>query len=233
MDLARWASEQTPDPAGAVAGAQPALNHTLALADTADESQSAQMPTMRSLFAAARAEHDRGVRGADTDALLARVRGLALRYARARLAPFAAADTAQDVAQEVCLAVLASMDTFTDRGAPFEAFVFGISARKVADVQRRVLRSPEFVDQVPERVDESGGPESRVIAADEVARMSGLLATLPTVQREIITLRVAVGLSAEETGAALQMTPGAVRVAQHRALAALRALLVAQDAGVA
>jgi RNA polymerase sigma-70 factor, ECF subfamily len=32
------------------------------------------------------------------------------------------------------------------------------------------------------------------------------------------------GLSAEETGAALGMSPGAVRVAQHRALARLRTL---------
>ena len=35
-------------------------------------------------------------------------------------------------------------------------------------------------------------------------------------------LRVASGLSAEETGAALGMTAGAVRVAQHRALVKMR-----------
>ena len=35
-------------------------------------------------------------------------------------------------------------------------------------------------------------------------------------------LRVIVGMSAEETGRALGMSAGAVRVAQHRALAKLR-----------
>lgn len=41
-------------------------------------------------------------------------------------------------------------------------------------------------------------------------------------------LRVAVGQSAEEVGAALGMTAGAVRVTQHRALNQLR-LLAAQE----
>jgi RNA polymerase sigma-70 factor (ECF subfamily) len=50
-----------------------------------------------------------------------------------------------------------------------------------------------------------------------------LLDRLPTNLRELLLLRLAVGLSAEETGRALGMTPGAVRVAQHRALARLRA----------
>jgi RNA polymerase sigma-70 factor (ECF subfamily) len=41
-------------------------------------------------------------------------------------------------------------------------------------------------------------------------------------QREILVLRVVVGLSAEETAIAVGSTPGAVRVAQHRALNKLR-----------
>ena len=55
--------------------------------------------------------------------------------------------------------------------------------------------------------------------------MTDLMDSLPSQQREILTLRVGVGLSAEETAEALGMTAGAVRVAQHRALAKLRRLL--------
>jgi RNA polymerase sigma-70 factor (ECF subfamily) len=54
-----------------------------------------------------------------------------------------------------------------------------------------------------------------------------MLSGLPSQQREILTLRVAVGLSAEETAVALGMTAGAVRVAQHRALAKLRRVIEA------
>jgi RNA polymerase sigma-70 factor (ECF subfamily) len=40
----------------------------------------------------------------------------------------------------------------------------------------------------------------------------------------LLLLRVVAGLSAEDTGYVLDMSPGAVRVAQHRALSRLRAL---------
>ena len=41
---------------------------------------------------------------------------------------------------------------------------------------------------------------------------------------------VALGMSTEETAVALGMTPGAVRVAQHRALTKLRLQYVGPDA---
>jgi len=52
--------------------------------------------------------------------------------------------------------------------------------------------------------------------------MTKLLSVLPEKQREILTLRIVVGMSAEETAEAVGSTPGAVRVAQHRALARLK-----------
>lgn len=60
-------------------------------------------------------------------------------------------------------------------------------------------------------------------------RMAQLLRVLPAKQREILLLRVVVGLSAEETAEAVGSTPGAVRVAQHRALARLRKTLSAEE----
>jgi RNA polymerase sigma-70 factor (ECF subfamily) len=59
--------------------------------------------------------------------------------------------------------------------------------------------------------------------------MSQLLEVLPTKQREILILRVVAGLSAEETADALGTTSGAVRVAQHRALARLKSALIATE----
>jgi len=57
-----------------------------------------------------------------------------------------------------------------------------------------------------------------------------LLARLPENQRELLLLRVVSGLSAEETGNVLGMSPGAVRVAQHRALARLRQMAELESA---
>jgi RNA polymerase sigma-70 factor (ECF subfamily) len=60
-------------------------------------------------------------------------------------------------------------------------------------------------------------------------QMAQLLRILPEKQREILLLRVVVGLSAEETADAVGSTPGAVRVAQHRALSRLRKTLAAEE----
>ncbi|WP_168583308.1 RNA polymerase sigma factor ShbA [Gephyromycinifex aptenodytis] len=157
------------------------------------------------------------------EALMVGVRERAYRYARARLGRFPhAAGAAEDAAQEVCIAVLTSLSRYDERGVPFEAYVYSICARKVADVQRSVYRQPVPTEDVPDRVDFEAGPEEIAIAGSQADEAWSLMQSLPPHQRELLTLRVAVGMSAEETAEALGMTAGAVRVAQHRALARLR-----------
>ena len=85
-------------------------------------------------------------------------------------------------------------------------------------------------NDLPETADGGLGPEDHAVRSSEAATARRLLALLPPHQRELLLLRVAVGLSAEETGAALGMSSGAVRVAQHRALARLRVLAAAEVA---
>jgi RNA polymerase sigma-70 factor (ECF subfamily) len=153
------------------------------------------------------------------DRLLARVRPPVLRYCRARLGT-----AADDAAQEVCLAVLSALPRYRDEGRPFEAFVFGIAAHKVADAQRAAARAAVPTAELPEAADDTPGPEEQAVRRSEAERARDLLGQLPDNLRELILLRVAVGLSAEETGRALGMSPGAVRVAQHRALGRLRTL---------
>lgn len=149
-----------------------------------------------------------------------------MRYSLARLGHVGVGGTtAEDVAQEVCLAVLRAPPRFTDQGRPFLAFVYGIAARKVADACRCASRDrTESVAEVPDRADPAPGPEPRAVTADLGARLTGLLAQLPAVHREILVLRLAVGMTADEVGTVLGMTGGAVRLAQHRALTRLRAL---------
>lgn len=123
------------------------------------------------------------------------------------------------------MAVVAALPRWVDQGRPFTAFVYGIAAHKVADAQRRGMRDrSEAVPFLPESADIAAGPEELAVGADEAARARALLDRLPAPQREVLLLRVVAGLSAEQTAAAVGSTAGAVRVAQHRALARLRAL---------
>ncbi|WP_293769789.1 RNA polymerase sigma factor ShbA [Sporichthya sp.] len=178
------------------------------------------------VLAAAATQGDRGA----MDALLATIRPMVLRYCRGRLGRLPGAEyAADDAAQEACIAVLTALPRYRDEGRPFEAFVFGIAARKVADVQRAAMRAAVPTEQLPERTDTALGPEESALAAADAEKARNLLSRLPDNLRELLTLRVAVGLSAEETGRALGMSAGAVRVAQHRALNRLR-VLAAEEA---
>jgi RNA polymerase sigma-70 factor (ECF subfamily) len=170
----------------------------------------------------------RAVRGdmVAADLLLGHVRRIVLRYCRARLGRVPGVEhAADDAAQEVCLAVLSALPRYRDEGRPFEAFVFGIASHKVADVQRAAVRAPVPTSELPDGPDEGPGPEDAAVRQSDAERCRDLLLQLPAAQREILVLRVAVGMTAEETGRALGMSPGAVRVAQHRALARLRTLV--------
>jgi RNA polymerase sigma-70 factor, ECF subfamily len=168
----------------------------------------------------------------DRDALrevLETIRPIVVRYCRARVGTAERSGlSADDVAQEVCLAAITALPRYRDQGRPFLAFVYGIAAHKVADAHRAAGRDLCYpVDSVPEHQSLAPGPEQLAILADSTARMSELLEVLPAKQREILILRVVVGLSAEETASALGTSPGAVRVAQHRALARLKSELIA------
>ncbi|TDQ51418.1 RNA polymerase sigma-70 factor (ECF subfamily) [Actinorugispora endophytica] len=162
------------------------------------------------------------------DSLIREVRPMVVRYCRARLARVSGyVHYSDDVAQEVCIALLTALPRYQDRGRPFASFVFGIAAHKVADALRGSTRADVPTDSVPDRPDEAPGPEESAVRTVEAERARALLGELPEQQRRLLAMRVIAGLTADETGHVLGMSPGAVRVAQHRALARLRQVAVA------
>src|SRR5215207_6849643 len=100
--------------------------------------------------------------------LLASIQPLVVRYCRARLGrqerSFASAD---DVAQEVCLAVLKSLATYRAQGRPFLAFVYGIAAHKVADAHRTASRiHAQPVTDGQDSPENEAGPEQRALRGE-------------------------------------------------------------------
>lgn len=161
------------------------------------------------------------------------IRPVVVRYCRARVGRAERVSaSADDVAQEVCLAVITALPRYRDQGRPFLAFVYGIASHKVADAHRGAARNrSEAVEQVPDTADLGDGPEQRALDSDAGRRMAELLDVLPERQREILVLRLVVGLSAEETAQAVGGTAGAVRVAQHRALGKLKTVMTTETEG--
>jgi RNA polymerase sigma-70 factor (ECF subfamily) len=166
-----------------------------------------------------------GGQPAAIDSLLRQIRPMVLRYCRARLGRLSGHyQVADDVAQEVCIALVSALPRYRDMGRPFASFVYGIASHKVADAMRSAAHLAIPTEDLPDAADDRPGPEETAVAYLEAERVRALLRRLPVQQRELLVLRVLAGLSAQETGDELGMSAGAVRVAQHRALARLRAI---------
>ena len=158
------------------------------------------------------------------ESLIAAIRPAVYRYLLARLGDPV---LAEDVTQEVAMTVVAALPRHVDMGRSVLAWVFGIAMRKLSEARRAGARRREAtVHAVPDTTAGSGvEPEAMLLRSETTRQLTELLAALPRPQGEILRLRVAAGLTAEETGQLLGMSPGAVRVAQHRALTRLRALI--------
>ena len=171
----------------------------------------------------------RGDAGA-VDSLFRQIRPMVVRYCRARLARVSGlVHHSDDVAQEVCVALLSALPRYEDRGRPFASFVYGIAAHKVADTLRVAGRTETVpTDTLPEPADDAPGPEDAAVRGIEAQQARELLDELPDQQRRLLVMRIIAGLTADETGHVLGMSAGAVRVAQHRALARLRKVAVAR-----
>ncbi len=161
--------------------------------------------------------------------VLETIRPMIVRYCRARVNSTSGVLSADDVAQEVCIAVFRALPQYRDEGRPFMAFVYSIAAHKVADAYRTAARNRMTpTAEVPDLPSHDNDPEQWALQSESARQVSDLLDTLPAQQREILILRVVVGLSAAETAAAVGSTAGAIRVTQHRAMAKLRARLAAE-----
>jgi RNA polymerase sigma-70 factor (ECF subfamily) len=140
-------------------------------------------------------------------------------FARRRLSSDHAAD---DAVSETMLRALKRIDTFSWQGAGFDAWLYGILRNVVSESHRDGRRAFSVAD-VPE-TRTTGDVSEALVRADDASEVRAAFAALTPDEQEILELRVVAGLSADEVAAVLGRRPGAIRMAQSRALARLRAL---------
>jgi RNA polymerase sigma-70 factor, ECF subfamily len=129
---------------------------------------------------------------------------------------------ADDVAQEIMLATLNALPKFLNDGRSFIGYMYGIAGHKVTDQFRAKGRNLSDPQEEIEIGDTSDSPENTVLGLQTNQTLLGALDRLSPQQREVVTLRIVNGLSAEEVAQIVDSTPGAVRVSQHRALGKMR-----------
>jgi RNA polymerase sigma factor (sigma-70 family) len=128
-------------------------------------------------------------------------------------------DICEDVVQEVLLAIHLKRHTWA-HGTPVRPWLYAIARYKVVDAFRARGRRIDLpIEAFAETLAADAGPDPT--EAMDMGRMIGLLDTRAS---EIVRKIGVEGASIAETGQALNMSEGAVRVALHRAFKELARL---------
>jgi len=131
---------------------------------------------------------------------------------------------AADLAGEVFLKALESLDSYKEGSVPMQAWLFKIAHNLAIDYLRKMAKRktvPLDTVSVTADVDPQAMAETNV----ELARVAKALALLTPVQRQVIKLRFFGELTSEEAGRVLNKSSGAVREMQSAAIRRLRKLL--------
>lgn len=132
----------------------------------------------------------------------------------------------EDLLAECFIQIVRNAPTFVGGEAGFRAWTFTIARSRLADSWRSAGRRPVVPVADPSELateETVAGPEEAMLADAGVAE---ILNRLTPDQRAVIALRFVDRFSLAETAEILGRSEGAVKLLQHRAVKALRKLLV-------
>lgn len=151
---------------------------------------------------------------------------------------------AEEVVQDAWLGVVRGIHRF-ERRSSLRTWLFRILANRARSAGVRERRTTAVPGREPAVDPHRFGPggqwvdppspwsdevEDRLVAAETVQRIRGLVDTLPEGQRQVLTLRDLEGLSSKEVCEVLEITESNQRVLLHRARSKVRRMLE-QDLG--
>jgi RNA polymerase sigma-70 factor, ECF subfamily len=166
-----------------------------------------------------------GAQGRDEEAFARLFRDV--QPALLRYLPVIAAEAAEDVAAQTWLDVVAGLPGFTGGEEAFRAWLFTIARHRAVDASRARDRRPTIPLAGSQAAEHLTAPDTADVALEQAATRAvlTLISALPKDQAEIIVLRVVAGLDTQQVARIVGKRPGAVRVAAHRALRRLAAMM--------
>lgn len=132
--------------------------------------------------------------------------------------------TAEDLASDVMLKMIESINSYKFRGLPFGAWVFRIARNRLIDLHRRRKRRGE-VDLSETLSSALANPQALAERALERGQLQIALKHLTDEQRQVIVLKFIEGYDNRSVGKIMGRSEGAIKSLQHRALGALRRIL--------
>lgn len=131
---------------------------------------------------------------------------------------------AEDLTGEVFVKMIESIHTFKFRGFPFTSWLYRIAHNVVVDNFRRKGRRPTVpLDTARNAASDAHSDLERMAEISLTIReVVGAMDNLTDLQREVVTLRFAAGLSIAETAEAIGRKENAVKALQHAGIRKLR-----------
>ena len=134
---------------------------------------------------------------------------------------------AEDIAQEVFLKAINSLDKFQFRGPPFTSWLFRIAHNLVVDRVRHTKSASGPVVPLDEALvlPDAHNVETQTLQALDIEVLRGALGRVSELQRQVVLLRFIAGLALAETAVAMNRKENTIKALQHSALAALRRIM--------
>lgn len=139
---------------------------------------------------------------------------------------------AEDLTARVFFRAMSHIETYTDRGVPFQAWLYRIAHNLVANWhrdrgRRKVIPLDEFIASSLK----SEAPDRMAEEKEERDALLGAIRRLPEERQQLLLLKFVEHLSNAEIGAIMNRTEGAIKSLYHRTLLALRDDLESSAAG--
>jgi RNA polymerase sigma-70 factor, ECF subfamily len=130
---------------------------------------------------------------------------------------------AEDLTARVFFRAIGHIETYTERGVPFQAWLYRIAHNLVANWhrdrgRRKVIPLDEFIATSLK----SDSPDRQAEDNEEREALLGAIRRLPEERQQLLTLKFVEHLSNAEIGEIMNRTEGAVKSLYHRTLIALR-----------
>ena len=140
-------------------------------------------------------------------------------------------DEAEDVTAEVFVRMLESIHTFRWKGYQFSSWLYRIAHNLVMDHFRKSGRKKTVALENAARIagDSSQDLDHNLDVNLTMQEVRGAMEGLTDLQKQVISLRFAAGLSVSETARAVGKKDNAVKALQHAGLKKLRSIMAAES----
>jgi RNA polymerase sigma-70 factor (ECF subfamily) len=138
---------------------------------------------------------------------------------------------AEDLTAGVFFRAMSHIETYTDRGVPFQAWLYRIAHNLVAnwhrdEGRRKIIPLEDFITSGLQQ----DAPDTAAEDKEERKQLQAAIERLPEERKQLLLLKFVAQLSNVEIGQILDRTEGAIKSLYHRTLLSLREDIESQQA---